>query len=146
MGLDVHAKLIVGLPMKSVYRIQPLTEKVRKFDPDTGKPIQKETPYNMHMLFDKQIHEKDFNGLEEELEKLSNKLGFHVYDSESHLELDRGNVPDALIGIEVKEMGGRCEGTPYYEVKNTELEKAKELFKEKTGMEAKVYLTMYYSY
>lgn len=103
MGLDVYAKLVVGLPMKSVYRIQPLVEKVRKFNPDNGKPIQKEIPYNMHMLFDKQIHEKDFKGLEDELEKLSDKFGFHIYDSESRLELDRGNyireIPDAWKSV-----------------------------------------------
>ena len=143
MGLEVHSRVVVGVPTNKIYRVEKVKGMVIRYNEITGEPYKTKVNENQHILipFGKTISEDDFEGLDVFLEDIDDDLQHFYFDSGLH------NNPDVgLIGFQVCEMGGKCEKYMYYEIHQKQIETLKKKFKKLTGLKPNVYLTMFYSY
>lgn len=138
MGLDVYAKIVVGLPLDVVYsKGEIVRNQVKKFNENTGEPYFKDVFTKSFTLFGQKYVNDNFC-LENEIGKFDDGLEIHKYSCDT--------AAQNIIGFEVYDMGGRCEDEYFKQIDQAKICDAKQKFFDTTGFDANVYLTMYYSY
>lgn len=142
MGLDVHAKLVVGLSTIHALKVETRNTIVKKFNEDTGQPYDKPVSSKVITILGREFPIDENFELDFALETIHPELKCFRYNSESYSDYDI----DRIIGFEVETMGGRCENQTRRPVTTAQIDRYCEEFQTRFGQRPQVFLTMEYSY
>jgi hypothetical protein len=142
MGLDVHAKLVVGLSTIHALKVETRETTVKKFNENTGEPYAKPVSSKVITILGKEFPLNENFQLDFALETIHPELECFHYNSDNYSDY---NI-DRIIGFEVATMGGRCETSTRQVVTQGMIHHAIEEFRTKFGRDGMLFLTMEYSY
>jgi hypothetical protein len=153
MGLDVHSKLVFGLPGRNVLRREDVTSKVTKYNPDNGTPYEMTLVSKEIVLFGVRFKASEFFPMEGSLERFNGQINsreleihelemeFHCFGSDSYEDYEGG-----VFGFEIASLGGRSNSESSVLIVESDIELYRQAFKQATGLDGELRLMIHYSY